>query len=201
MQTKYAYWVFRNKISGKDRNKIKEVAEKSGYGDAMIKGGHSKDIKDPGVRDTDVSFSNDPFLYDTLTPFLYAANEEAGWKYDLSWFEGVQIARYKKDQYYSWHTDGDSDHFAVYPDNGPDSKNFAGNVRKLSLVAFLSNGYVGGDLELALQRQDEPNEILYPEMECGDVIVFPSYAYHRSTEITEGTKYSLAMWALGPPFK
>ena len=126
MQTKYAYWVFRNKISKKDRKKIRGIAVKSGYRSATIKEGYLKDL---------------------------------------------------------------------------DSKNFSGNVRKVSLVACLSNGYVGGDLELALQRQDEPNEILYPKMECGDVIVFPSYVYHRSTEITEGTKYSLAMWALGPPFK
>lgn len=201
MQTKYAYWVFRNKISKKDRKKIRGIAVKSGYRSATIKEGYLKESKDSKVRDTDVSFSNDPFLYDTLTPFLYSANEEAGWKYDLSWFENVQIARYEKNQHYSWHTDGDSDHFAVYPEDDLDSKNFSGNVRKVSLVACLSNGYVGGDLELALQRQDEPNEILYPKMECGDVIVFPSYVYHRSTEITEGTKYSLAMWALGPPFK
>ena len=69
------------------------------------------------------------------------------------------------------------------------------------MVAFLSNGYVGGDLELALQKQDEENEILYPEIGVGDVIVFPSYVFHRSTPITKGTKYSAAMWCLGPPFK
>ncbi len=68
-------------------------------------------------------------------------------------------------------------------------------------MACLSNGYVGGDLELALQEQEKENEVLYPEMKVGDVIVFPSYIFHRSTEITKGTKYSAAMWCLGPPFR
>ena len=135
-------------------------------------------------------------MYDLLCPFVHTANESAGWKYDLDWFESVQIARYKKNQHYSWHTDGAGDHFGAYPDG-----NSKGKVRKISLVACLSNGYVGGDLELALQEQEKENEILYPEIKVGDVIVFPSYVFHRSTSISKGTKYSAAMWWLGPPFK
>ena len=135
-------------------------------------------------------------MYDTLCPFVNHANGQAGWKYDLDWFESVQIARYKKNQHYAWHTDGGGDHFGVYP-NG----NSKGKVRKISLVACLSNGYVGGELELSLQRPGEENEVLHPEMKVGDVIVFPSYVFHRSTEITKGTKYSAAMWCLGAPFK
>ena len=199
MQTKYSYWLFKNVLSEKDRNKIKRIAKKVGYGKATIMSFEDNIVKDHDskVRDTDVSFSSDQFLYDTLCPFVVSANESSGWKYDLDWFEPVQIAKYKKNQHYSWHTDGQCDHFAVYPEGD----NIKGKIRKISLVACLSNGYVGGDLELAVQKQEEENEILYPEMGVGDVIVFPSYIYHRSTPITKGIKHSASMWCLGLPFK
>ena len=197
MQTKYSYWLFKDVLSEKDRNKIKRIAKKSGYGVATTRDRNNNDEKpDKKVRNTDTTFSSDQFLYDTLCPFVHSANESAGWKYDLDWFESVQIARYKKNQHYCWHTDGGGDHFGAYTEG-----NSKGKVRKVSLVACLSNGYVGGDLELALQDQGKENDVLYPEMKVGDVIVFPSYVFHRSTSISKGTKYSAAMWCLGPPFK
>jgi len=197
VQTKYSYWLFRDAIPEKDRNRIKRIAKKSGYLIATTKDKEGK-TSDPDkkVRDTTAAFSNDQYLYDLLCPFVHQANESAGWRYDLDWFESVQIARYKKNQHYAWHTDGGGDHFGAYPEG-----NSKGKVRKVSLVACLSNGYVGGDLELALQEQEKENEILYPEMKVGDVIVFPSFVFHRSTSITKGTKYSVAMWCLGPPFR
>jgi len=198
VQTKYSYWLFKNVLSEKDRNKIKRIAKKSGYKEATTRSVDDV-IKEPDkkVRNTDIAFSNDQCLYDLLCPFVHSANESSGWKFDLDWFESVQIARYKKNQHYAWHIDGNSDHFGACSEEG----NNKGKVRKVSLVACLSNGYVGGDLELALQDQEKENLILYPEMKVGDVIVFPSYVFHRSTPITKGTKYSAAMWCLGPPFK
>ena len=198
MINKYSYWLFSDVLSEKDRNKIKRIAKKSGYSEATTR---DDDLitkpKDHTVRNTDVAFSSNQHLYNIFIPFVYSANEQGGWKYDVDWFEPVQIARYKKNQHYSWHTDGSGDHFGSYP-AGADLKR---KVRKLSLVACLSNGYVGGDLELSLQREDQENEVLYPKMSVGDVIVFPSYIYHRSASITKGTKYSASMWCLGAPFR
>ena len=198
MQNKYSYWVFRNVLDAKDRNKIKRLAKKSGYNEAVTRDQDLvEEVRDDTVRNTDVAFSDDQFLYDLFCPLVGSANEQAGWKYDLDWYEPIQIARYKNNQHYEWHTDGGSDHFGAYSGEGTSG----GKVRKVSLVACLSNGYVGGDLELALQKQEEGNEILYPEIKVGDVVVFPSYVFHRSTAITKGTKYSAAMWCLGAPFK
>ena len=149
------------------------------------------------IRDTDTTFSSDQYLYDLLCPFVVSANEQAGWKYDLDWFEAVQIARYKKNQHYSWHTDGDSDHFGAFENN---FKEVNGKVRKISLVACLSDGYIGGDFELAIQEQKCDNEILYPEMRMGDVIVFPSYVWHRVTEVKEGERIAMVGWIHGPTF-
>ena len=204
MYNKYAYWIFRNKLSVKERDKIKRIGKKSGYGDALTREFYSPDrqnfqkkLRVLKVRDTDVVFSSDPFLYDLFVPLVHSANNQGGWRYDLDWFEPVQLAKYKKSQHYSWHLDGASDHFGSYTEG----ENFKGNVRKLSLVACLSDANEGGNLELALQEQDKENEILNPEMKAGDVIVFPSYTFHRSTSVEKGVKYSASMWCLGPPFK
>jgi len=195
VQTKYAYWVFRNVISEKDRKKIKRIASKAGYENACVKNSsHAHVLPDKGVRDASVSFSDDPYLYETFSPFVSSANENAGWKYDIDWFEDVQIAKYKKNQHHNWHNDGPGDHFGVYG-----SGCFEGKVRKLSLVSCISNGFDGGELEF-IPPGDEDN-ILRPELEAGDVVVFPPFVRHRSAPITKGTKYSVAMWCLGPPFK
>ena len=181
-------------------DKIKEIASQSEYKSATVDGG--EDNKES--RSSDVSWSSDLYLYEVFSRFVYEANESSGWKYDIDYFEAVQIATYEKNQYYSWHDDGLGDHSGVYGTDVPDD-NYTGKVRKLSLVSCISNGYVGGDLELSIQtrnrEQNVVNEILYPEMKYGDVIIFPSYIFHRSTPVTKGKKYSVAMWCLGAPFK
>lgn len=200
MQNKYAYWIFRNAISEEAMGKIKEIASQSEYKVATTDDGEDN----KKARSSNVSWSSDQYLYEVFSRFVYDANESSGWKYDIDYFEAIQIATYEKNQYYSWHDDGLGDHSGVYGTDVPDD-NYTGKVRKLSLVACVSNGYVGGDLELSIQTRNREqnifNETLYPEMKYGDVIVFPSYIFHRSTPVTEGTKHSVAMWCLGAPFK
>jgi len=204
VQTKYSYWLFKDVIQEKDRKKIKRLASKSGYKEAIVRVTMKSDdnpdntVLDKKVRNSNISFSGDQYFYDLFCPFVDSANEQAGWKYDVDWFEAVQIAKYKKDQHYSWHKDGSGDHFGVYTDEG----NLKGKVRKLSLISCISNGFDGGELEFSIQDSEgNKNSILTPELKIGDVVVFPSFVQHRSTPITKGTKYSVTMWCLGPPFR
>jgi len=37
MQTKYSYWLFKDALSKKDRDKIKRIAKTSGYSGAVTK--------------------------------------------------------------------------------------------------------------------------------------------------------------------
>jgi len=189
------YWHFTDVIKNTDRKKIIKLASKNGYKDATtldIDGNRQSDKKS---RSTDVSFFSDKYLYNLLCPFVIEANKFAGWFFDINWYEDVQIARYKKNQHYTWHNDGISDHSGKY---GADEGNFANKVRKLSLVAILSNGYSGGEFRIKSPYKAEPDK---PDLRIGDVIVFPSYIQHTSTPITKGIKYSASMWCLGPPFK
>ena len=195
MNTRWIYWHFKKAIKNKDRKKIISMASKKGYIEATTLSKDNKSERNPKARDTDVSFSSDKYLYNLICPFVVEANKSAEWIFDIDWYEDVQIAKYKKNQHYDWHNDGRSDNSGKY---GKDAGNFANKVRKLSLVAILSNGYSGGEFLIKSPYSDEPEK---PDLGVGDIIVFPSYLQHTSNPVTKGTKYSLAMWCLGPPFR
>jgi len=189
LRIKYAFSLFENAISKKEIAKIKKLPSKFSDAKTLEEDGSTVSSKDLKHRDSSVSFTDDLWLYTLLLPLIEEANENSGWKYEIDSFEWAQIAKYGKDQHYSWHQDGISDH------NSPEEK-----VRKLSLVAVLSNGYEGGELEFK-QIEDEGVSVVQPKMELGSVVIFPSYQWHRSTPVTKGIKQSLAVWCLGPPFR
>ena len=200
MKTKYSYWLFSDVIPRKDRNKIKRLASECGYSDAEIHTDEYDNVVGPAdaeTRKSGIAFTDKPYIYELLCPYVRGANASAGWDFNIDLFEPVQIARYKKGEHYSWHRDGGSDIHHSYKYR-PDIN---GKVRKLSLVAKLSNDYIGGELEFVLQGLRATHEILKVNMEVGDIIVFPSFVFHRSTPVTKGVKYSATMWCLGPPFK
>ena len=157
----------------------------------------------PGIdknnRISDVVWTTDQWIYDTIWPYMVEANEQAGWKYDIRSAESMQITRYKKGGFYYFHKDGKGDHLSVYDE--PDNKFFHGNVRKLSMTVLLSDDYEGGEFQFATYNKEEC-EISTPEFnKIGSIIVFPSDMEHRVAPVTKGIRYSLVIWFLGPPFK
>lgn len=70
------------------------------------------------VRDSTVSWLKEDWMYELFIPFARAANINAGWKWSMDFSESFQFTIYKGDnkkkQFYSWHTDSHSDHFAVF---------------------------------------------------------------------------------------
>ena len=68
-----------------------------------------KDKKDTTfIRDTHISWMNDPDIYSWLHPFLQRANHDAGWNFDWNWSESLQFTKYGKHQFYGWHPDAGS---------------------------------------------------------------------------------------------
>ena len=65
-------------------------------------------------RISDIVWTSDQWIYDTIWPYMQKANERAGWKYDIIGAESMQITRYKKGGFYQFHKDGKGDHFSVY---------------------------------------------------------------------------------------
>jgi PKHD-type hydroxylase len=152
------------------------------------------------IRQSNVSWLNDRWIYNTLHPYVNAANKNAGWNFDWDWSENIQFTKYKLNQFYDWHQDA---YDKVYPENY--GSNQAGKIRKLSIIVTLVDGseYDGGDLQINFRHRHKIDEIktineIRPK---GSVIVFPSYIFHRVTPVTRGTRYSLVNWNLGYPYR
>jgi PKHD-type hydroxylase len=176
------------------------------------------------IRDSNICWLDDQWIYDLLYPFLREANEKTGWNWEFDYSEGLQFTKYTNDQFYGWHADGNSDSLGAYKryihgitdvEYRPDGRvpagyttfnKFIGKVRKLSMTINLcdENDYAGGDLkfDFGLHRSKENRFHLCEEIRPrGSIIVFPSFVHHCVTPVTKGTRYSLVMWTLGAPWK
>lgn len=253
MQLKNQYYYFTNVFDQKTCEKIigigvsrineekslgKDVSgvtigdnQKNGRPDAAPQGEHTKEeLKNQGldpdqtyVRDSDVTWINDKWIYDIVLPRVAEANFRAGWNFQWDYSESFQFTVYKPGGFYSWHKDGGSDHYSRYkryiygvtPESlKPDGRlperyvidpNMVGKIRKLSVTINLSppGSYTGGNLKFDYGPHADGNrfhecEEIRPQ---GSMIIFPSFIDHTVTPISEGTRYSLVLWNLGDPFK
>ena len=191
-----------NKIKalGKDDFKPAEVDKKKGTTDEeRITGRKKEPGKDKKSRISDVSWTNEQWVIDLVWPYMLEANENAGWNFNITAVESMQIIKYKTGSVYGWHKDGPSDCLSVY--NNPDNKFMHGKVRKLSMTILLNGNYQGGEFQFASYNKLE-NTVETPDFKnAGSVIVFPSFIEHQVTPVTKGTRYSLVAWFVGPPFK
>lgn len=150
------------------------------------------------IRNSDVVWTNEQWIYDEIYPYIHKANVNAGWNFDWDWSENCQFTIYGKNQHYDWHVDSFE---TPYEDT---DVNFNKKIRKLSVTCFLSDpkDYKGGELEFDLRNlsngKSNIKKIILPK---GSVIVFPSFVWHRVRPVTKGTRYSLVIWSLGYPFK
>lgn len=88
------------------------------------------------------------------------------------WHEPYNVLKYRKGQEYKPHYDGCT----------------AGH-RHISVICYLNNDYVGGEIEF-------PNFDIRINPEPGMMLVFPSnFAYtHIAKPVIEGTKYAMVTW-------
>ena len=144
------------------------------------------------IRKSKIAWIKDPWVYREIQPYIYKANSDAKWNFQLHGFEAIQFTQYAKNEHYDYHVD-----------------TFFGcgdQTRKLSMTVNLSNpnDYEGGDLYFKyLQRH---NHMLIEHTaeelrERGTVCVFPSYEAHKVTPVTKGVRHSLVLWSTGKEFK
>ena len=155
-------------------------------------------------RDSNVAWIENQELYNLIFPFMYYANEAAGWNFDILSCEMPQITQYKVGQYYKWHNDGPSDSLSVYKEEqvGKDKPLLLDKVRKLSMTILLNEDYKGGQFQIrSWGRNNKPKITTIPISSRGSIVVFPSFLYHRVKPVTKGIRYSLVAWFLGPHFK
>ncbi len=155
------------------------------------------------LRDSTVAWFGDKpkhaWMFEPMRKVLDDANEEC-WRWKIESSEPMQFTTYGIGQHYGWHTDQKKKPFP------PESK-WPGMMRKLTMVVSLADGddYKGGDF--VLDTTETPPTMMEKRLKTitgvrkmGAAIIFPSYLFHRVTEVASGTRRSLVAWFLGPPY-
>ena len=157
------------------------------------------------VRNSDIAWLDDLWIYREIHPYVDTANEKAGWNFQWDFSESCQFTKYKLNQYYDWHCDSYSKPF-----NQPNNINKHGKIRKLSVTCQLTDGseYEGGELEFDFRdydpsKRDESKHLIKAKeiLPKGSIVVFPSHLWHRVKPVRKGIRYSLVLWNIGYPFK
>lgn len=123
------------------------------------------------------------WIYDRLAQACIQVNANR-YKFEILGFQTeLQLANYANSGFFEWHMD-----FG------------AGDIsnRKLSITVQLSDSdeYEGGDLQFMINQN-----IVTAPREKGTAIIFPSFALHRVTPVTKGSRKSIVGWIAGPPYK
>ena len=147
--------------------------------DAVLVG----NIKDKSVRDckrirTDVNRG----IAASLIGMGVNCNKQY-WNFSITHGNQSEYLRYDKNGHFQSHTD------TVLDD-------YVSEARKLTIITILNDDYEGGRLYFHVGNERE-----YPELEPGDVIIFPSFLVHGVEPITSGIRKSVVTWLVGPYFK
>ena len=194
------YWYFQSAVDPETCKKIIQL-DKRKFLQASIRDHELSLKKLKETRNSRVKFSKEQWLFDLIHPYMEEANRNAGWNFKIDWTESIQITRYTKNGFYTWHVDQDA---KPYPSSSP-YENYRGKTRKLSMTINLTDPttYEGGRMQFEFPKIAKKAVV----RECvaarpqGSVIVFPSFVLHRVTPVTKGTRYSLVAWFLGEPFR
>ena len=128
-------------------------------------------------------------ILENLWPVIYDANEHGNWNFDITWLEPMQFTKYGPGEKYDWHVD------TLIHEVSPD------DVRKLSFTILLNEDFEGGEFELEVGSPESKNRIQTLNMKAGDIVVFPSYVWHRVKPVTSGERHSLVGWIHGPNWR
>ena len=97
-------------------NKVLDVAAGGATRETLAKKGIDGDKL--YVRDSEVSWMSDKWLYDIFHPYIHHANKQAGWNWQWNFSEAFQFTVYhgRKENggFYGWHADGSSDFLSMY---------------------------------------------------------------------------------------
>jgi len=140
-----------------------------------------KSIRSSNILPCPFDSENGIYLDRIMSKYITMANREC-FGVSLNGFKEFQVAKYGKGDFYDYHMDS----------NIQDNR----SQRKLSITVQLSDSidYVGGDFEFSKDIGKLDKKKL---REKGTILVFPSFLYHRVTEVTKGERFSLVGWYEG----
>ena len=156
-------------------------------------------IPNADIRRSDLWFFEEPWVFERLQQIFVTANQECSWNLHIDQFEACQYTEYHGHEkgHYDWHYD-------AHPWPYGDDTLFPGKLRKLSATVLMNepSEYTGGGFELdgGMEHNERKTEIV-KLAGIGDMVIFSSVIPHRVLPVTEGTRKSMVVWALGPTYK
>ena len=194
----------------------KHIIEK--YKDKVFTGTHvtSKGFTttESEIRNSDIVWMKDENgVENALQQHIKVANHCTGWDLDITAIEDIQFTKYGSEQHYSWHVDGKSCTYAKRRFTFDKPKGLAetcyphliDTCRKVSASLILNDDFSGGEFETAYLHNDEKGNLEIKKHihkpKKGDMLIFPSYLHHRVRPVRTGIRYSVVVWAGGPPMK
>lgn len=186
-QELFAWW--ENGFTNEELNQLQQEA-RNFKEKAQVGGGGGGEVN-PDIRRSGLNWMHNnqetQWVFEKLGHIVSSLNARF-FRFDLTGFgEPIQLTNYDSSEHgmYGWHVD-----------MGPHTN---APCRKLSLVLQLSDPveYEGGVLEL----QPHGQEVMKMRKQRGLVVVFPSWALHQVTPVTQGSRQSLVAWITGPAFK
>lgn len=158
--------------------------------------------KDSQIRKSNISwFRDESWIAKWVIRGARDVIEDWGW--EVSEPEPLQFTMYNApDGHYTWHKDT----YDTRQKEITENNDIYNRQRKVSVVCNITDPseYEGGELEIidpTAGPDDDETRIIKISKDRGNVIVFPSFLFHRVTPITRGTRYSLVCWFRGPEFR
>ena len=170
--------VFRRRFSAEECDRVIAMHREQGAMRSRMPWG------DGGlIRDSDLFWlprtAESDWIFDRIWQVAKLYNAHYGFELGAEMGQ-LQLTRYAKDQLYNWHMD-----------LGEGSM----SLRKISVVVELAAGqYDGGGTEI-FSGEGVDNRIA---LDCGDVLIFPSFIMHRALPVQNGTRWTLVAWLTGP---
>ena len=182
MRLQHFVWSFPEALDSETCNRIIELGLSKKKRKATVQN------KQEQYRESNVVWLYDQWITELLIPYIYSANEKAGWNFQWEPDEEIQFTEYNKGGYYDWHRDS-------FEQSDGDGK-----IRKISVTINLNDNFKGGDMwfDNALEYdKTDPKKI---SKSTGGITVFPSHVWHKVDKVTKGTRYSLVFWFKGNEF-
>lgn len=165
-----------------------EVIENKNHGNSFITHGNI----DKTIRNSKINFfnkdNNNEWIFNKFNNAILYANENF-FDFDLIGYDYIQYSKYSIDEYYHPHID------LIFGIN--DNRVYNAHARKLSLTLLLNDNYSGGEFKI---YQGLTNPTILPTKK-GRCYFFPSFLVHEVAPVTEGQRFSLVIWVMGPRWK
>ncbi len=160
------------------------------------------------IRKSRIAWIDDPGLDIVLLRIGKRISEESGWNVFLRRCDPVQYTEYDEGGKYGWHTD-----------QAPpmqDHRDGIVKIRKISMTLFLNEpteykggefdvetrgpkGSIGNDPRFKDKGKEKERYVTFKSTK-GNAVFFQSDQWHRVRPVISGTRKSLVVWFIGPPY-